>query len=110
MAVNRRFVGPAATKPVKSDIPEVEELSRQVCEIQRINNPFARGVVLEFNQTGSPGTVQIKHKLGRKPEGWILLRVTSGIPVAVTELENTATDQVLILQSQGPCAGKVLVF
>jgi hypothetical protein len=106
----RRNVRQSPARPVKSEIPEVEELSRQVTDLQRQWNPFARGVELNFAITTGPGTVTIEHKLGRIPEGWILTRIIAFQPTEFSEAPSSATSRVIVFQSMLPCSGKVWVY
>lgn len=99
-----------APKPVKSQLPEVEEVSRQVCELWREYSPFASGVLVEFEINTLPATKRVHHKLGRMPTGWVLLRLTASTPVSFVERPGTAGSQYIEFESSLPCTAKVWIF
>jgi len=65
----RRTVRQAPPKPVNSDNLEVNDLQRQVAEMQRQFDPFAQGAMLEWKN--NMGFIKFKHGLGRTPVGII---------------------------------------
>jgi hypothetical protein len=110
----RRSVGQASTKPVHSDIGEVEDLGLQTRELQRAQNPFAAGVQLDFAISDiepalGPRKVVLKHKLGRVPAGWIALDLTC--PYVLTSIARSTwdTNTITLIADRG-CSGKVLVY
>jgi hypothetical protein len=112
--VTRRPVGRAAVKPVHSDASEVEDLSRQVAEGQRAPNPFASGVVVDFEISDTlpslgPRRAVVRHRLGRVPTGWLLLDLTC--PYVLTAVARSVWDAAtLTLYADRGCTGKALVF
>ena len=114
MALVRRAVGQASTKPIHSDLGEVEDLGRQMTDQQRIDNPFARGVTLDFtiSDTAPPlgsRRTTIRHKLGRVPTGWLQLDLTC--PYALGAIARTEWDaNTITLAADRGCSGKVLVY
>lgn len=108
----------AQTAPnVKSDRLDVNELARQVTELQRerAQNPFTYGAQLDFRIDASnpptvlSGSVELLHKLGRMPKGWMLLDFVSPIVTeAVCRLD--WNERTLTLYSQRECSGRVLVY
>jgi hypothetical protein len=107
VAVARRTPNQSAVKPVHSDLPEVEDLARQVAELQRVPNPFAQGVEVEFTFTGAvPQSAE--HKLGRVPRGWILTRLVAASSAHVSE--RVADSTSLTLFASAACTAKVWVY
>lgn len=99
-----------APKPIKSKDPDVEELSRQVCELFREFNPFASGVLVDVIINTLPARKRIHHKLGRNPEGWILLRLIADNPTDFVEKPGTAGSQFITFESSLPCSAKVWIY
>jgi hypothetical protein len=94
---------------------EVEDLARQVAELQQVSCPWGKGVLLDFEIVGNisgptgPGTVTLKHRLGRKPEGWIVVRLVC--PQVLTSLSEVAVSETTLqLYAGRACSGKVLIF
>lgn len=100
----------SAPKPVKSKLEEVEELSRQVCELLREYSPFASGVLVDVVINTLPARKRVHHKLGRLPQGWILVRLTAPTPVSFVERPDTAGSQFIEFESSEPCTAKVWIF
>jgi hypothetical protein len=108
----------AQTAPnVKSERPDVNELARQVTELQRerAQNPFTYGTQLDFRieaedpPTILSGVVILSHKLGKVPNGWLLLDFVSPI---VTEAVCRLgwNERTLTLYSKRECSGRILVY
>jgi hypothetical protein len=102
-------------KRVHSELAEVEDLARQVAELQQVPCPWAKGVLLDFEIVGNiagptgPGTVVLKHRLGRLPEGWIICRLIC--PQVLTSVCEVDVDETsLQLYAGRTCRGKVLIF
>lgn len=95
---------------MKSDDPDVEELSRQIDELRKTKNPWATGTEHEFEITTTPGTVRIQHKLGREPQGWIVTRMIFANAVSLTEQPLLTNERSITFWAEHPCRGKVLVY
>ena len=86
----RRSVRLAPSVPVHSDAEGVEDLSRQVRELQRTALPEGNGVTLVVTWD-APGDRSPKHGLGRVPQGWIVQRLVSEDDPVVVERNASAT-------------------
>lgn len=117
-AVTRRAVRAAAPKPTKSDDPAVEDLQRQVAELQRVPCPWGSGVKVQFELgtlTLSTVTYNLVHKLGRKPIGWIVTRqefelIFPDVLDAVTLYEITSDETRLEIFANGPDGCKITLW
>jgi hypothetical protein len=104
-----------APKPVKSQLPEVEEISRQVCDMARAFNPFASGVMCDFTIVArDPPTVQsgatyVRHGLGRKPQGVIFTSLHFPFDTVGVGDGESDSSTILLYASQ-PCSGKVWIY
>lgn len=109
--LNRRVDRPVAVKPVRSEDPAVEDLQRQVAELQRQVSGMAGGVRLLMVWTGAGG-VKVRHGLGRTPIGWIVERfMTTVSPSSViSERAVTINSEWFELYSTGACSATVRVF
>jgi len=74
-----------------------------------INSPILQGLTLE-NVSLSAGSNTINHKLGRKLQGWIIVRKSAASEIYDLQSSNTMTDKTLILSSQNPCVVNIYVF
>lgn len=99
-----------APKPIKSKDPDIEELSRQVCELFREFNPFASGTMLEFEINTLPAQKRVHHKLGRVPNGWILMRLVADDLVEFIEKRGLTDSQFITFESSLPCSVKVWIY
>jgi hypothetical protein len=107
--VARRNVQQAATKPVDSQNSEVNDLQRQVAELQRQFNPFARGEFLEWKQ--KVAFVTFTHKLGRKPDGIIPLNISIALTTDIPTVAIKSSDATTVtLGIRTLCDGKVWLF
>ncbi len=69
--------------------------------------PFNGGRALNVAFTASPQSVQLSHRLGRKPTGYIVTRTTGGL----SSLVETASDQyTLTLEHTGGAAVSVSLW
>jgi hypothetical protein len=69
--------------------------------------PFVSGRAVEVSYTASPQTVQLSHRLGRKPTGYLVTRTTGGL----SSLVETASDQfTLSLEHTGGAAVTVSLW
>lgn len=111
MGVARRTVRQSATSPLGSTVPEVNDLQRQVADLQRQFNPFASGVLLQW--TAKSGAQTLQHRLGRVPVGVIdlgrFVSTGGGYPVVVVDKDRTDASHITLVLS-GLCDGKVWVF
>lgn len=106
--VTRRSVVVAAVKPVRSDDPAVEDLQRQVAELQRAKSPWSEGVAREVTWPSAGSTV-IAHGLGRLPQGWIVQRLRSANNPVITERTDPTTTK-LTLYSSADAIATILVY
>jgi len=109
-ATQARKLDNPAVKVVKSDRDDVSELARQVGEMMRSPNLFAKGTIHEFNATAVPVSVAFTHGLGRIPDGWILLELIAATSYMPYETSGTRTSSQLFLQFDTICKGKVLIY
>jgi hypothetical protein len=109
-ALIRRKDAPAAVKPVRSDDPAVEDIQRQVAELQRVFVSIPVGNVVTMNWAGS-GTSRVKHGLGRIPSGWVVesIECASG-GTCLTKTSSTWTDTMFELYANAACSARVRVF
>lgn len=69
--------------------------------------PFNGGRAVDVAFTASPQSVQVSHRLGRKPSGYIVTRTTGGL----SSLVQTAADQYTItLEHTGGAAVTVSLW
>lgn len=108
--VARRTVKASPPKPVDSSNQEVNDLQRQVAEIQRQFNPFAQGELIEWK--GKAGFQTFKHGLGRVPSGVINMGCTVALTTDVHAPGIKASDKASITIGVGStlCDGKVWVY
>lgn len=97
-------------RPVKSKTPEIEELSRQVCDLEREFAPFYSGVLVDVVINTNPAEKRVHHKLGRLPEGWLLLRLVAENPTDFVEKPGLTGSQYMTFESSLPCTAKVWIF
>lgn len=99
-----------AVQPIKSKDPEVEELSRQISSLSREFSPFASGVEVDVAINTSPAEKRVHHKLGRLPEGWLLLRLVAPEPTDFVEKKGLTGSQYITFESSLPCTAKVWIY
>lgn len=97
-------------KPLKSKEPDIEELSRQICDLEREFAPFYSGVQIDVVINTSPAEKRVHHKLGRVPEGWILLRIVAPDPTDFVEKTGLTDAQFITFESSLPCVAKVWIY
>jgi hypothetical protein len=106
--VVRRQVRRAASTPIHSSNPEIEELSRRLTALEKSLPDFsAQGVEVEFTAAGG-GPLNVVHGLGRVPLGWIVLERSS--PNGFFRLSTGSTTTVLALFFAGACSGRLWVY
>ena len=71
------------------------------------DNPLLDGTLIEDVEFGGAVTVNIAHKLGRKPRGWILTDLTVGARIVIRD---DWDDKFLTLTSNGACTISLWVF
>ena len=73
------------------------------------DNPLLDGVLIEDIIFSGAVTVNVTHKLGRKPRGWILTDLTGGL-VDVARNTGAFDDKFLSLASSAACTISIWVF
>ena len=108
MATARRQVRRAASTPIHSDVPEIEELSRRIIALEKGLPDFAaQGVEVEFSVTGA-GSMTLTHGLGRAPLGWIVTDRTTA--ASVFRLSSGTDAKHLGLYCSAACSGRIWVY
>lgn len=105
MAVARRTLVQPGSKPVAQDI---EELSRQVQDLQRANNPFGYGVTISFTADGTNQV--IRHTLQRIPTGWIVTSIKHPTSAAGNIIERSRDSNQLVLRGTNTVEFELLVY
>jgi len=96
-------------KQVATDREDVRQLHEATEEVERVFNLKslgARGSLVTFTWDGA-GAIAVAHKLGRVPEGWLLVDLDANTAIYRTADLN-ATD--LELTAGAEAVAKVLVF
>ena len=73
------------------------------------DNPLLDGVLIEGVEFTGAVTVNIPHRLGRKPRGWIITDLTGGL-VDVARNVGDFDDKFLSLAASAACVVSVWVF
>ncbi len=95
----------------KSDVQELNLLqtkwSSQINPV--INNPPNKSIILE-NVILISGTTVVNHKLGRKLQGWTIIRQRSGASIYDDQDHNQMPDLTLVLVSDASVVVNIEVF
>ena len=74
-----------------------------------VKNPIFNGVLLEDLDLIN-GDTHINHKLSRKLQGWIVVRVDTPCDIYDKQSTNSIQDRTLILNSDAACTVNLYVF
>lgn len=82
----------------------LQDVLNDLVKTQILNNLIIKNVEL------ASGTNTVNHKLGRKPQGYIIIRKDSNVSIWDNQTTNTTIERTLELQSSGTCNVDILVF
>lgn len=100
-----------AFKKVISDNQDIRKLSDNLIEflVPVQKNNLLDGLLLKSIALAS-GTTSVEHKLGRAPEGWIVVRNRAQSTIWDTQDANSMPEKTLILHSSAATTVDLWVF
>lgn len=102
-------IQPRPTREIASGDPNLDRVQEDIARrtTEQNNSPFANGIVTDLALV--PGSNVVEHKLGRVPEGYIVLRSQGCAPA----FYDTAADEkriTLVLAGVANYTGKVWLY
>jgi hypothetical protein len=102
-------------RPMAREFGGDEAQERQQSNVERDtsgarSSPFAGAIIHEGVKFTYNNVVQLAHRLGRKPTGWMVVRVTGSIYALLTETASDNKTLSLVHLGFGDTTASIMVF